>query len=218
MAQTFEAGLFAGASTYVGDLNPYNTPGDLFVLPGPSLGAFGRYNHNPHFSLRLGLYHGNISGDPSNTSYDIGPGYDQPSFQTHLTEMSLLAEFNFLPYVAGDPDSRFTPYLFGGMGAFFFEHASRESGDGKTIAWSRSNIFGAGFKLHLSKKFSGSIDWGMRSTNTDKLDGIYTYMNPGNNADVLISGGNPKKNDWYSFTGLSIVYRIKDRSRAICPY
>ncbi len=197
--QTYEVGIFGGASNYLGDMNPYYNPSSLIYKPGLAGGLLARYNHTKHLSLRLSALYGEISGSYENVPAGYIPG--QQLFSTTVTELSLKGEVNFLPYVAGDPSSRFTPYIFGGSGGFVFNHAD----DGYKFR-RLSYIFGLGVKLHVTKAVNAGVDWGMRSTTTNKLDGVYPV------------GGNPKNNDWYAFSGIHVTIRFKDRSSAVCPY
>lgn len=89
--------------------------------------------------------------------------------------------------------------------------------------------FGIGFKFNLSKLVGLSAEWGMRYTFTDYLDDISTtYADPltlaaeyGPNSAVLADRsitpdvdnvdrqrGNSTNNDWYSFAGVMLTFRI----------
>jgi len=97
-------------------------------------------------------------------------------------------------------------------------------------------LFGLGFKFNITRQFSGAFEWGMRRTSTDYLDDVSTtFVHPdafANNPDALalydrslhnrgnnthLQRGNPNVNDWYSFAGFVLTYRIKNRSRISCP-
>ncbi len=197
-AQTYEAGLFAGGSTYIGDFNPYDKPADLRRNPGLSAGGFFRFNLSPHIAFRLNLLHGQISGTAEDSPYPLSLS----QFESSVTELSAQAEVNFLAYTAGDRDSFFTPYLFGGTGGFVFAHPSKDEIKLRRLSY----LLGVGIKQHISSAITGGLEAGMRSTTTNQLDGIFPEE------------GNPKKNDWYSFAGLTLTIRFKDRSRAVCPY
>lgn len=97
-------------------------------------------------------------------------------------------------------------------------------------------LFGVGLKFNITRQITGGFEWGMRRTGTDYLDDVSTaYPNPsvfgsndlafqlhdrslenqGNNADF--QRGNPNVNDWYSFAGFILTFRIKNFSRGKCP-
>lgn len=199
--QRFEAGIFGGTSYYLGDLNP--EPTSHFVNTElPAFGLFGRYNHNNHLSVKAGLNHGKVSGTDENSPFNISGNSETYSFETRITELVIQGEVNFLPYVAGDPGSMYTPYIFGGTGGFAFNPADTFL---SFEDLSYALVFGIGFRFYITSEFSGGLEWGWRNTTTDDLDNVHL-------------GGNPKTNDWYSFAGLSLTFRFKDRSKAICPH
>lgn len=101
---------------------------------------------------------------------------------------------------------------------------------------SHSFLFGVGYKFNINRQFSAALEWGMRRTGTDYLDDVSTtYPNPiifgddtralqlydrslenrGENIDF--QRGNPNTNDWYSFAGIVLTFRIKNISRHKCP-
>ncbi len=199
--QRFEAGLFGGTSYYLGDLNPEPT-GHFVNAELPAIGFFGRYNHNNHISVKMGLNYGKISGTDENSPFNILGSSATYTFETRITELAIQGEVNFLPYVAGDPGSMYTPYIFGGTGGFtYFNTDKFLSFDDFSYAL----IFGVGFRFFVTNKISGGLEWGWRTTATDYLDNVHL-------------GGNPKTNDWYSFAGLMLTFRFKDKSKAICPH
>ena len=207
--QTYEVGVTAGTSYYLGDLNPTTH----FHEPQPAFGLFARYNVSNHISFRLNLNHGEISGSNEGTPYAVkGASPGAFDFSASITELSIQGEVNFLPFIAGDEDNRYTTYLFAGTGAFAFnsrvalpekEEINEDSMDRKYRRL--SYLIGLGFKFHVTDKLTGGLDWGLRNTTTNQLDSA-----PG--------VGNPKIDDWYSFAGLSLTIRIRDRSCAVCPY
>ena len=63
---------------------------------------------------------------------------------------------------------------------------------------------GAGFKYRFLKKFTLGIEAGARKTFLDYLDGI-------SDADQRVKDyqyGNPKDDDWYFFTGISLSITV----------
>ena len=97
-------------------------------------------------------------------------------------------------------------------------------------------LFGVGFKFNITRQLTGALEWGMRRTGTDYLDDVSTtYPDPsvfgGNDLafqlhdrslenrgeNIDFQRGNPHNNDWYSFAGFILTFRIKNFSRQICP-
>jgi hypothetical protein len=97
-------------------------------------------------------------------------------------------------------------------------------------------LFGIGFKFNITRQLTSAFEWGMRRTGTDYLDDVSTtyphtaavandtrtlelydrsLTNRGQNAGF--ARGNPNNNDWYSFAGIVLTFRIKDLTRAKCP-
>lgn len=97
-------------------------------------------------------------------------------------------------------------------------------------------LFGIGYKFNITRQFTGAFEWGVRRTSTDYLDDVSTTYpdasvfnenelaaelsdrslnNRGENSDF--QRGNPNTNDWYSFAGIVLTFRIKDFSKHKCP-
>lgn len=97
---------------------------------------------------------------------------------------------------------------------------------------------GAGFKFNLSRYIIMGLEWGMRKTYTQYLDDVSTtYADPKalaenghlavifGNRSLPVNGvqqnltgyerGNSSIYDWYSFAGISITIKIKDKVRCI---
>ena len=218
-AQTYDAGVFAGGAFYLGDLNPYMKPANLFINNQPAGGGILRYNHNQHVSARLNASFAMIKGSNENSPYNIVPAYIF-EFETNIYELSLQGEINFLPFISGDIETRFTPYLFGGIGGMYFDTkvdydpitslriSKIEHFDGQDnqnyAKFNYLGLFGFGFKFNIAEDFTAGIEWGFRSTNTHYLDEVRFK-------------GNPESKDWYSLFGLSLTYKFLDRSRPPCP-
>ncbi len=221
-SQTYDAGVFAGGSFYLGDLNPYMKPANLFVDNRPAVGFILRYNHNQHLSARLNTSFAMIKGSDENSPYSILPS-GVFEFESNIFELSLQGEINFLPFISGDVETRFTPYLFGGIGGMFFDtqayDADPGTGGSRAITYNSHNhssdvasyknisilgLFGFGFKFNIAEDFTAGIEWGFRSTDTYYLDEVRF-------------NGNPEQKDWYSVFGLSLTYKFLDRSRPPCP-
>ena len=99
--------------------------------------------------------------------------------------------------------------------------------------------FGGGIKVDITEKINAALEWGVRKTFTDYIDDVSTvYADPviikaekGQAAATLsdpseedFSGnvgrqrGNSKNKDWYSFVGLIITVKIKNKYKEQkCP-
>ncbi len=232
-AQIYEVGATGGISAYMGDLNTDKVFNKIWGGGGVML----RYNHNEHISARVNAYHTVLRGSDKRESqpYVILPPGKKFEFKTTLYELSFQAEINFLPFVTGDIYTRFTPYLFAGLGGIYFdprgyrdlnasglvkidfdENPPDEWGNEKKpneySNLSIISIIGYGFKFNLSNNFIAGFEWGVRYAGAPFFKKYGTdYL------DMVSLKGNPKTNDWYSVLGLTFTYKFLDRSRPPCP-
>jgi len=192
MAQTMEVGPYGGVSYYLGDLNP----GVHYMRSRLAYGAIVRYNFNPRISMRLGVYRGKVSGDDLVSKVNLSRALN---FESPVTDISAVGEFNFFEYFTGTKRDRLSPYIFGGVGMFIFKPSSgginlNDIGtEGQNIGFdgrkpykliSFSIPFGIGVKYSLTSRFSLTAEWGMRKTFTDYLDDVSrTYYLEGSQID-----------------------------------
>jgi len=222
--QIYEVGAYGGLSGYRGDLNQTK----LFNQTHYAAGLMLRYAHNQHVSARLNMGYTLLRGADfrDDNPYIIFPPNRNSdfSFKTTVLEASLQAEVNFLPFTAGDPATRFTPYIFGGGGGIYFNprvymnenlyggssHLEIDTdGDDREQRLAKENLAlislaGFGFKLNVVRDIVLDASWGFRFSNHDYLDQVSLK-------------GNPKDNDYYSIISLTITYKFLDRSRPPCP-
>jgi hypothetical protein len=95
-------------------------------------------------------------------------------------------------------------------------------------------LFGLGYKFNITRQVAAGLEWGWRLTATDYLDDVSGYYpdpshllsqtsrdlsdrsaNPGQNAGL--QRGNPNNNDWYSFAGFLVTFRLPSFKRTSCP-
>ncbi len=243
--QGWEIGIMGGVANYFGDLNTsFNV-----AHPGGSATAIARYNFNNRVSLRASIMGGQIRGDDawSNNAFEKRRNL---SFRSTITEASFMGEFNFLPLTHGSSDEFFTPYLLGGVSVFTYNPEAKYKGnwaelrplgtEGQFInneygTASLALLFGGGFKVDLTDKWSLNFEIAGRRTFTDYLDdvsGNYPDLRDvkrlrGNIAADLVdrSGepriglegrqrGNGKKRDSYATLSVGILYYFGDLK---CP-
>ncbi len=189
-SQTMEVGLFGGTSYYNGDLNP----GLPFQKLQPVGGVLARYNFDTRWSARISGIVGKIASADRVTT----PKIDTAVFNRGISELALVGEFNFYPYVNGSSRNYLSPYIFGGIGYF---HSTNDI-NGLSIP------FGLGIKYSASQKIGFAFEWGMRKTFTDNMD---------KNANNLpASKINPKTMDWFNFVGISITVEFDIFDRSTC--
>jgi len=200
-SQTMEVGLFGGFSYYLGDLNP----GYHFLSPRLAYGALARINFNPRLAMKVNVYRGKVTGDDykSNTNEIRGLNFESP-----VTDVSIVGEFNFFEYFTGSKRDKLTPYIFGGVGVFWFKPSSggtdlRDAGtEGQNVGfdgrkpyklYNFSIPFGFGIKYSLNSRFALTAEWGLRKTFSDYIDDVSTtYYLTGdqidpNNPELVLS-------------------------------
>lgn len=238
-AQKIELGAVGGGAYYMGDLNP----GKPFELVQPAYGLVYRYNFNNRVAVKANFIKGLVSGDDLLTKYREERGIN---FESDIYELAVMMEFNFFDYFTGSSHNYVSPYIFGGIGAFMYNPQATYGGTQYSLrelqtegnSYSQFAVafpFGIGVKYSLTNTIGLTLEWGMRKTTTDYLDDVsatYTAqalgfdidLNPQPAAPFDPSGnyregmqrGNSKDNDWYSFAGLSVVFRINFQGKANC--
>ncbi|OFY96751.1 MAG: hypothetical protein A3K10_12090 [Bacteroidetes bacterium RIFCSPLOWO2_12_FULL_31_6] len=210
-AQHAEIGVLFGTSYYVGELNPSNP---FINKINPAIGVLYRKNLNKRYALRYGLNYGLLAADDNYNKTEWNK-IRNLSFSTSILEVSGLLEFNFLPYQINNYNtSPFTPFVF--IGAAVFRVAPEVKNNSiNTTSKSKSIIapsipFGVGVKFDFIRNIGLNIEWGVRKTFTDEIDGL-----PNTSANgYQISNSNNK--DWYSFAGITLNYKILTKTDR-CP-
>ncbi|MBX2960022.1 MAG: hypothetical protein KF732_08680 [Flavobacteriales bacterium] len=210
-AQHTEIGIFLGSSYYVGDLNPNN---HFINKINPALGVLYRKNLSKRYSLRYAFNFGYLSATDDNNGAEWN-SFRNISFSTPLMEASGLLEFNFLPYQINNYNTApFTPFIF--IGAAVFRVAPEIKNNSTNLTVNAKDLiapsipFGFGLKFNFIRNLGLNIEWSLRKTFTDEIDGLLpTYSN----GLQLTSSQN---NDWYSFAGITINYKILTKSDH-CP-
>jgi hypothetical protein len=214
---TTEFGIAAGGSQYFGDLN--DQYGFKFIRP--AVGGFVRYHLNPYISLRGNLLYTHVgyADKYSSNPYHLKRNL---SFQSPIYEGSLQAEFNFFRYHTGERGSRFTPYLTGGVGVFYYnpyafigerKYYLRPLGtegqfsgypDRQYSKFSVCFPVGVGIKYWLRPGINLGVEITDRLTLTDYLDDVSNTYVGSNNFPTNASNPNPG-------------YLLQDRSIEIDP-
>jgi hypothetical protein len=182
-----EYGVTVGASQYFGDLN--DEYGFKFIRP--AVGGFVRVHLNPYISAKGSInytrvgYNDKFSSNPYNVRRNL-------NFQSDVYEAVLQAEFNFFRFSTGENGNRWTPYLTGGIGAFYYNPFSDFAGrrqylrplgtegqnagfdDRKYSKISMCFPVGVGFKYWLRPGLNFGVELADRLTTTDYLDDVST--------------------------------------------
>ena len=198
--QNVEAGFFAGAANYQGDL------ADDEIEIGETKLAYGGYISylvNPKVIIRGNVFYGNISGDDANSTVLEARGY---SFTADVLEIGVNAQwliFGRSRYNnSGIFVPQFTPYLSGGVAITTINANLRypntdinnlnfpEKADTDNFLVVPINL---GLRYEMVEFLTLGFELGARATFSDYVDNVSL-------------NGNPNKNDWYLFGGFTLGY------------
>ena len=203
-----DIGIFGGAGTYFGDM----TKIDLQKSINPAYGGFVRFNFNPRYALRFNVINGTI-GAEGEFDYQPNPLDKFWSFNKNVLDISLDFEWNYLKYIVGDKDTRWTTFLYGGVGMQTYKYnivTLNSQIDGSEIT--PTIPFGLGVKYNLSKRWGIGFEGGLRKTFSDKLDNLddpLSYLNTNVTPNVQVKFTDQlHNNDWTSYVGIHLVYKL----------
>ncbi len=184
-AQKLDIGLMAGGTHYYGDV-----VNELEISTiSYAAGGFVRYRLSHFTALKATGIYAKIKGDDKNSSSEWQRNRNW-NFETLILEGSLQIEFNLVEdrNTSRKLKNKMIPYLFAGIGAFYFKPQSIIIGpDGsehlqslaplKLSGVSYSQIaatvpVGIGFRYYISKKILFGGEFGLRYTNTSYIDDI----------------------------------------------
>ncbi len=180
-----EYGFTFGGSQYFGDLNDNYG----FHTIHPAYGAFLRTPFNPYISVKGMVNYTQVGYDDK---YNSNPfeHLRNLNFTSNVFEVAAMAEFNFFRYTTGEQASRFTPYLTGGIGVFYYNPYTTYNGakvylrplgtEGQNAGSSNNKYgnfaacfpIGAGVKWWLRPGTNLGFEIVDRLTTTDYLDDV----------------------------------------------
>ncbi len=191
-AQYHEIGLWAGISSYYGDLTPSDAP--TTTVLNFATGAMHYYNFNPYLSIRTSFSYAQISGHDQHRVNSIEIQARNLSFKTTVLELSLMAQLNVMPFFIKEKQLPYAFYLMGGFAGFYFNPKANYQGDwialqplgteGQGLSaypdrkkynlLSMAIPFGAGVKFAMSPKVCFALELVLRPTLSDYLDDVST--------------------------------------------
>lgn len=186
-----EYGISFGGSQYFGDLNENYG----FHTVNMAYGIYGRRRMSSYIALKLSANYTQVGYDDKfNTiPYKVSRNLN---FKSKVIEASFQAEFNFFRFITGDKNFRFTPYLTGGIGAFYYNPYTTYNGytydlrplgtEGQNTGlydarkYSKIGVcfpIGAGIKYWIAPGVNFTFEIADRLTMTDYLDDVsQTYV------------------------------------------
>ncbi|MDH3321590.1 MAG: DUF6089 family protein [Flavobacteriaceae bacterium] len=189
-AQINEFGLFLGGSNYIGDIGKTN-----YILPNNfAIGGIYKWNMHPHYSLRATYTYAEISGDDldSKNSFRKNRGLN---FKNSVHELAAGIEYHFFKYNLSKTGHTHTPYIIAEVAVNNYDTRKKGRVFGFTIP------FGVGYKTILTENIGIAIETSFRYTFKDDIDGYPYDLDDAVNVQI-----NPNNNDWYVFTGITLVY------------
>ncbi len=188
-----EVGIFAGTSSYFGDLQERLIPNAGYRAAG---GLTYKYFLHPSLGLRFGVNYASLWGADSVSESPVIKNRNL-DFETNLIELYSGIEINLLP-VERDY-YKVSPYIFAGIGLFYYNPYTQGVDNSKIYLrplstegqglkqypnrkpYSLVNVgfpLGGGVKFFVGKEVMISAEMGFRYTLTDYLDDVSkTYVN-----------------------------------------
>jgi hypothetical protein len=241
-AQYFEAGFTAGASTYIGDLQPNKFATESYGL---TYGGLLRYHFRPTLSFRGTALKGSFYG--SDAYARNNRRFRNLESRTEFYEGSLVVEYNIGRYDIIDKKN-FAPFIFVGGAGMYFNPKGRYQGAWINLAPLKTEgvkyaqiipagIGGAGFKVYVNSRINLNIEGGLRYTMSDYLDDVsgnypdlealaaenptaaaMSFRTPElmSSAVELPSGqrrGDSYKNDMYLYFGASLTVNLANAKK-----
>ena len=200
----WDLGIWLGFSQNGSDTQSWGMDGES-ILNQSNL-AYGlnlTRNLNDNLGLRLNFWRSKIEGHDMDIDNEFATGHDARgfSFESDITEISLVGKYNFLGH-----DDSWTPYIFGGLGVSFTS-PEVDYNNSATVNINRADAIandilntgstylqipiGIGVQFDLSEKISLGLEASSRVPLGDYLDGIS-------------EAANPDKNDSYQFIGVNL--------------
>ncbi len=236
-----DLGVLGGVTYYVGDLNP-SMP---FRMSKPAFGILYRQNFNSRVSLRAHGIRGEVAGDDAISKANPERNLNFKSIITEAglqLEINFFEYFigskmhSISPYIFGGTSVFFfEPYGNVAGSSVGLQPLGTEGQGNPYKLYAFSMPFGLGVKYSVSKLIGVGAEWGMRLTSTDYLDDIsqtYYLDLAGTNpaaasikelaSDPLLTHnagmqrGNSRNNDWYSFAGISVTFKIRMLGKERC--
>ena len=140
-----EYGVSIGSSFMLSDLGGtvgrgrgFITDFDL-IASRAVLGFNFRNNYSQRIAFKLNLAYTTLSADDENAkaSFTAQEGFfrriRQFNTRTHLGELVFTTEFNFKPFVTGDLNTRFTPFIGVGVGTAYYQPQTMVDGSWRNL-------------------------------------------------------------------------------------
>jgi len=189
IGQINEVGVFLGGSNYIGDIGRTN-----WIYPNSyAVGAVYKWNMHPRYSIRANYTYSKIVGDDAQSNNSFRK-YRDLNFSNSIHELVVGIEYHFFKYNLSKIGYTNTPYIL--LEAGVVNYGTFVSGR----TYNFTMPFGVGYKMKLAQNIGIGFETSFRYTFKDDIDG-YPYDENSDNIQI-----NPNDNDWYVFTGITLVF------------
>lgn len=217
--KTADLGIWGGTTTYIGDLDN--------VLPissfNPAFGGYFRYNFNSRVGLRFAFLTGKTSAS--------GTILETPfSFSKHIQDITLQVEINYLRFITGLKNTRFSPYIMSGIGLSYYPYNLNPA---LLVSFNPLHIkgtailkqpvvapsipLGFGVKYNLGKRLSFGVEYQIRKMFNDKLDDLDDPLAfTASDGKVIKYTTFYHNNDWPGYLGAHLTFMIYMGKKS-CP-
>ena len=201
-SQTYEVGVLAGGSNFIGDVGRTN-----YISPNNIVfGGIAKWNRSARHAFRASVLFTNLeaSDTDSNDARRQNRGY---SFTNTVIEGSVGIEYNFWDFDMHQSfDKPHTPYLYTGFTYFYHDSFALDPAEDALVntssEWDLAIPMVIGYKAYIGGSIVLAAELGARYTFTDNLDGNF----PGTEEYNYASFGNINNKDWYMFSGITVTY------------
>lgn len=208
-SQIHEIGVTLGGANYVGDVGRED-----YIHPNKSMvGLLYKWNMNTRIALRGTFTYGQLEANDLEAS-NLFRKQRGIKFTNTIKELALGIEFNFLTFNVDDIAHFHTPYILLEVAAFNYKTVNRTTSHKKYDYKNKTSYaipFGIGYKTRVTNNFLVALELRGRYTFVDDLDYNHDEI-------ASLKFGNPKSNDWYMFSGISIIYTFGRPPCYTTPY
>lgn len=195
-----DIGFMVGAATYIGDVNVENS----FRNFRPGIKAFYRWNIHSRLALRGDLTYAQIAGNDAKSDFE----YQQLRefrFNSDILEGAALLEINFLRFEQSKRYKYVSPYINGGLGFMLLDFSLSS-----TFMENITIPFGVGVKIGINDKWAIGLEYSIHKTFRDDLDKITEWLYTSGESYPLKQRANVQNDDWFTFFGVFLSYKLKD--------
>ncbi|PLX20700.1 MAG: hypothetical protein C0599_08635 [Salinivirgaceae bacterium] len=195
-----DIGLMLGGATYIGDLN-LETP---FHMVRPAAKVFYRRNIHSRLAVRGNLGYYRLAGDDAKSDF-VYQNLRNANFQREILETSAFVEFNFLKFEQSPRYNYISPYIGAGLGVMMLDYTFA-----KSVIENFTIPFGLGLKVGLNERFAIGFEYTVHKTFRDDIDKIEDWLYTSSDNYAFKQRANPQNNDWFTFFGVFLSYKLKD--------